>query len=547
MIDPSGHRKRIDLTPLPFRIGRQADSNLVIRDSRASRNHAQITVINGDYVIEDANSRHGTFLNGQRIHREVLHDSDRIEFGFPDSYRLIFSLEAGELVRLMDQVTPVEAPAVPGAGANLAKLRAILEVARTLQSSFSVDEVLKTVVDAALAITGAERGFLLLRTNNDLETRVARNREGTTLDAGDLRVPRSVIRRALEKRPDLLSMNFDPLRENGIRPEQSIAELELRSVVCIPLVRIQTGNSGATSVFSTSNETLGVLYMDSRRGRADLAGGNRELLQTLAIEASTVLENARLIEEERIKEKIEEELNVARTIQQSLLPGSLPSEGWFQACGSSLASHQVGGDYFDVFRVAPGCWSAVVTDVSGKGVSSALLAALLQGAFLGLSADPLLLRDRVRRLNHFLNQRTGGDKYATLVCCLVEDTGRLHYVNAGHCPPLLLRADGSWEYLEATGPPIGLIDPADFAIESKTSLQVQKLVIYTDGVTDAQNEDGEYFGRKRLRDSAMADATASCREVHDSIRNALSAFTGNVPQGDDITLLVVECRALEVK
>ena len=181
-------------------------------------------------------------------------------------------------------------------GGNLAKLRAILDLARTLQSSFSIDDVLATVVDTALTITGAERGFLLLRGPR----RGAGDARGAQparaeLRETDLRVPRDVIRRALEHRRDLLSMNFDPLGAEETRPENSIADLELRSVICVPLVRIRAGQSDATSVLVTGNETVGVLYMDSRLMAADLAGGNRELLQTLAIEASTVLENARLL------------------------------------------------------------------------------------------------------------------------------------------------------------------------------------------------------------------------------------------------------------
>src|SRR5258707_15242103 len=110
-------------------------------------------------------------------------------------------------------------------------------------------------------------------------------------------------------------------------------------------------------MLSAANETLGVLYMDSRLGVADLSAGNRELLQTLALEASTILENARLLEEERGKQKIEEELKLARQIQQSLYPRSLPGKGWFMACGSRVASLQVGGDYFDVLNVNNDCWA----------------------------------------------------------------------------------------------------------------------------------------------------------------------------------------------
>ena len=149
-------------------------------------------------------------------------------------------------------------------------------------------------------------------------------------------------------------MNFDPLRRPTRSGRHSIADLDLRSVICVPLVRIRAGQGDATSVLSAGNETVGVLYMDSRVAAADLAGGNRELLQTLAIEASTVLENARLLEEERAKQQMEEELRLARAIQQSLLPARLPSSGWLRAGGSSVASQQVGGDYYDLARVTPG-------------------------------------------------------------------------------------------------------------------------------------------------------------------------------------------------
>ena len=155
----------------------------------------------GEYVLEDCGSRHGTFLNGKRITREVLRNSDRIELGAQDSYQLIFALDGSELKRLVEQMgvgdTAASAHAV---GGNLGKLRAILDLARTLQSSFSVDDVLASVVDTALTITGAERGFLMLRSGAGLETRVARHKHGHHLRDSDLRVPREVLHRALQHR-----------------------------------------------------------------------------------------------------------------------------------------------------------------------------------------------------------------------------------------------------------------------------------------------------------------------------------------------------------
>ena len=546
VVDPQGHRIRVPLEPLPFRIGRAPDSHLIIRDSRASRNHARIFAEGGEYWIEDCDSRHGTFLNESRVTRAALRNSDRIDFGAQDSYQLIFALDGAELKRLMEQVaTTDKTPAPHGVGGNLAKLRAILDLARTLQSSFSIDDVLTSVVDTALAITGAERGFLLLRSSSGLQTRVARHRHGHKVHEDDLRVPRELIHRALQHRRELLFMNFDPAGAGDTRPQNSVADLELRSVVCVPLVRIRTGQGDATSVLATGSETVGVLYMDSRAAAADLAGGNRELLQTLAIEASTVLENARLLEEERTKQQMEEELRLARTIQQSLLPGSLPSEGWLRASGSSVASREVGGDYFDVMRVNPHCWSVVVADVSGKGVGSALLASLLQGALIAATEHPDALGRRIERLNRFLLDRTGGEKYATVFYALLDRTGRFSYVNAAHCPPLIVRAGGDQVALEATGMPVGLIDAVEFAVAEEQLSSGDKVVIYTDGVTEAQNTEARFFGKKRLREQVAAHATEGCAAIHDAIQEAVAAFTEGAPQSDDITVVVLEFRPEE--
>jgi serine phosphatase RsbU (regulator of sigma subunit) len=540
--DPGGHRTRVPIAPLPFLIGRQPQSNLILRDSRVSRTHARIVFEHGGYVLEDTGSRHGIFVNGQRIERQPLANSDRIDFGAQDSYQLLFMMDGAELRRLMEQVAAPEAtPGAPGLGGGLARLRAVLDLARTLQGSFSLEDVLVQVVDTALAVTGSERGFLLLKSDDGLETRVARHRRGHKLPLDELRVPRTVIHRALQHRRELLFMNFDASAAGGHTAEHTVADLDLRSVVCVPLVRIRAGQGDTTSLLTTGAETVGVLYLDSRLAAADMAGGNRELLQTLAMEASTVLENARLLEEERAKQRMEEELKVARDIQQSLLPRSLPSAGWLRAAGSSVASAQVGGDY-DVIAVNDRCWGAVVADVSGKGVSSALLAALLQGALIPASDHADVLTRRMERLNTFLIDRTGGEKYATVFYCLLDQSGRLDYVNAAHCPPIVVRPSGETAELGATGVPVGLLEGSKYELAGRQLSPGEKVVIYTDGVTEAQDARGAFFGRKRLFDLVRANAGASSSELHDAIQGAVREFTEGAPQSDDITLVVLDYR-----
>ncbi len=537
VIDPSGHRTSVKIETMPFRIGRQAGNQLVVRDSRTSRVHAQILRENAAYVIEDMHSRHGLFVNGKRINRHQLADADRIEFGVPDSFQLIFKPNGAPAANI--PAAPMMAPGLDlGESANdLGKLNAMLDVARAVQSSFGLEDILATVVRAALTITHAERGFLLLRDKSGLQMRCALDRKGHLLHEDDLRVPLSLINRSLERRRELLSMVFDPVTAD---PNGTVAELELRSALCIPLLKLRQSDMSATSVMSAAGDTAGVLYLDSRTRQQDLAEGNRELLQTLALEVSTILENARLLEEERHKQRFEQELDLARTIQQSLLPAELPLTGWFRAAGTSIPSHQVGGDYYDVMHTGPNTWAVVVADVAGKGVSSALLASLLQGAFLTLSDDPAVLASTTQRMNNILYERTEGGKYATVFSALCGRDGILRYINAGHCAPILIVPGESLSYLETTAMPVGLVGDAAFEMETVRLIPGSKLVIYSDGVTEAQNAGGRFFGRRRLRDVILDHARESCQDLHDAIRSALAEFTGNAPQSDDVTLLTIE-------
>ncbi|SRR5579883_232138 len=537
ILNPSGQRSRVVLEPVPFTIGRHADNNLVLRDNRVSRNHARISAANGAYIIEDLNSRHGTWINGERVARHVLRNSDRIDFGVRESYQLTFTLEHGEINRMMEQISASASKSASGASENLAKLRSLVEVARAVQNSLSTQEVLTAVVDAALSVTGCERGFLLLRKDGELDVSVARDREGRGLEADELCVPRSVIKRALHSRRDLLSMHFDPMAEQGVGPEVSVAALDLRSVVCVPLIQVRAASSEETRVAASIDDTIGLLYMDSRISRADLSAGNRELLQTLAIEASTILENARLLEEERVKLRIEDELKIARQIQQGLLPPSLPAAGWFRAAGSSVPSTQVGGDYFDVRQIAPDLWGAVVADVSGKGVSSALLASLLQGSFLMASGD---IESILRRLNDFLLERTRGEKYATIFCAALHASGALKYINAGHPAPFLVSLDGRLRKLHTSAMPVGMIEGAPFQTVEEQLSPGDKVVIFSDGLTEAENSEGIFFDAERLRVALRENAAKDAAGLHAALLDAVDRFADGGVIRDDITALVIE-------
>ena len=512
ILAPTGGKKTVGLEPLPYRIGRQEDNQLVLRDNRASRHHARIVFEAGQYWVEDLNSRNGVTVNGEKVGRAALVDGAVVGFGVEDSYTLVFRARSGE----------GGSGAVPAAG--LRRLRSILEVARTLTGSLSTDHVLASLLEAAMSVTGCERGFVLLREGLGLGLRIGRDAAGMVLGESDLAVPLEVLGGALARRRELLSMTVEGYGH----------------VVCVPLLRVAMAGGEETAVLGSVKEAVGLLYLEAGAGRAEVAGASGELLQSLAVEASMILENARLIVQERVKERMERELDLARTIQRDLLPDQFPSTGWFRACGVSVSSAQVGGDYFDLMELEEGRWAAVLADVSGKGVSSALLAAFLQGVFLAATGEATSAAAVLERVNRFLLRRTNGEKYATLVLVTVDRAGRLVWVNAGHCRPLLWRRTGEVFALQAAGLPVGMLEEATWETYRQQVEPGDVMVLYSDGCSEAQNAAGEMFGVGRVGEALRQYAPQGAQGVVNGLRGAVEAFTGGEAQGDDLTVLVVE-------
>ena len=530
IIHPSGQRSRIGLEPLPFRIGRGPENHLILRDSRASRAHAKIS--RGEaaiFVIEDLESLHGTWLNGTRIHGPTpLREGDSVEFGFADSYRLVFSEGQARIPRLLEHISA--SSGAKGTAGSLARLRALVELARSLETTLARDEVLGAIVDAALAVTNSERGFLLLRSGDELEMKAGRDARGQVLQQSEVDVPATVIDRALRERHDLLSMKL---------PKN---EQESTHAICVPLIHFPRMSAQETVTVPAQAATVGVLYLESPRALGRLSDLDRELLHTLALEASTILDHARLLEEERQNKLLQQELTLARQIQASLLPRTLPSSGWFRAAGSSTASAEMAGDYFDVQPLGSGGWAAVLADVSGKGVPSALLASLLQGAFLLGSGLEMPIDALLSKINAFLTERAQGEKFATLFCATVQRSGALAWANAGHPEPAVLSTAGGIRRLRTTGMPLGLRADASFELERGQLNDGDKIIAVSDGFVEAENEAGDPF------ESRLAGTLVLCRDLgaqatHDRLLEELGRFCGDQSPRDDVSLLVLEYRA----
>ena len=523
VLHPSGERTRIPITTLPFRIGRGPDNHLILRDNRASRSHAAIQSTKDGLAIEDLDSLHGTWVNGQRISGiTALQPGDTVHFGFEDGYRLIFSDEDDRMHRLLDRFSSITGTS-GGAAGQFARLRTVLDVARSLQTTLSADEVLGAVLETALALTQAERAFLLLRSDEDLTIRLARDSRGHAIPVKDLSLPTDVMARALRERHDLLSMTLDTSRHD---------------VICVPLVSLGSINAQETIRISPQSDTIGLIYLECHE-QTIVPELNLELLHTLALEASTVLENANVLEREREQMLLEQELNLARKVQQNLLPRSFPATGWLQAAGSSLPSAEVSGDYFDLHQINGDNWAAVIADVSGKGISSALLASLLQGAFLLGSDLDASLNDVVTKINGFLVDRAQREKYATLFYATVHSSGLMEWVNAGHCAPFVVSKNGSLRQLQTTGMPLGLWRNAHYEVDRMQLSPGDKLIAYSDGITEAENQEKEAF-EPRLTQLVKSSAHLNAQETHDRIISEITEFQRGTKRRDDITALVLE-------
>ncbi len=539
VIEPSGVRREVPLSASPFRIGRQAGNELTLRDSRISRQQAQIIAVNGAWVLEDLGSRHGTFVNGEKVLRHELQPKDKIDFGMADSYRLLY---VGEGATLEELVERVEAPAPQHAGSReLYHLGVLLEVARTMGTGLSLEDVLTAVLDAAIQVTRTERGVLLLANTPgaELQMVVARDAQRGTLRPDQLQVSQSVVKRVVNTRRELIVSDTEEATA-AMSAGESVARLELHTVVVIPIDKLPVIETLDATISTRQGELLGVLYMDSHVPSSAFSELDREVLRTLAREAATVIENARLFAASRAKARLDHEIEIASGIQKTLLPKSLPKLPDVEVAGSTLSCHSVGGDCFDVIELGGGRHGFFVGDVSGKGISAALLATLLQGVFFTTAAMDISLPGVFSRVNQYLCERSGEDRYATVFYGILDKKGRFEYVNAGHVPPLLKRKTGELEGLGSANFPVGMFSEAEYQSARVTLEPGEYLVIYTDGVSEAANPRNELFEEGRLRRILEDFQGNNVEELGDAIREGMRVFTEGAAQSDDITILVVQ-------
>ncbi|MFZ0908444.1 MAG: SpoIIE family protein phosphatase [Candidatus Acidiferrales bacterium] len=539
LIEPGGARREVEIITMPFRIGRQAGNELTLRDSRISRQQARIVAADGEYVLEDMGSRHGTYVNSEKVLRHELRPKDNVDFGMTDSYRFIYVGDAATLEELIDKV---DAPAPTQSGSReLHHLGVLLEVARTLGTGLSLEDVLTTVVDAAIELTRTQRGVLLLADpKGELTTTVARDNQHNSIPHNLVQISSGVLKRVVNSRRELIVS--DTGDDTAMGQQESVARLELHTVVCIPVEKLPLIEALDATVSARQGELLGVLYLDSHVASSAFSELDREVLRTLAREAANVIENARLFSASRDKARLDHEVEIASQIQRQLLPKGFPKKPEFEVDGFTLACHSVGGDCYDFVELTGGRHGFFVGDISVKGISASLLASVLQGVIYTTAALDVSPADLVARVNQFFTERSAEERYATLFYGVLDMTGKIKYVNAGHVPPLIRRKDRSLEALESVNLPAGLFPDTEFTGAVAQMYPGDYMVIYTDGVTEATNVAGELLEDAGLRKLLQEFSGQTVQELSEAIRAGVQNFTGGAPQSDDITLVVIQFR-----
>jgi phosphoserine phosphatase RsbU/P len=516
-----GEERKISLQKLPFTIGRKTENDLVISDPRVSRDHASIVLESDGYYVIDKGSKLGTFVNGDRVERRKLKRNDRLEFGVRgeafalfDPDKPVTSASARDILGQLSVWKPASATS------DLETLTLFLEAARKLNTSTVLEEVLVTLIEATLRLTKAERGYVFLRQDDGtLQLVAGRNAKGESL-ADDNTISRSVLRDALSSANEYLLTDSEDLAKMSAR--ESIVAHNLRTVICIPLRRTQLGAD-------KSPEIRGLLYLDSKLLSGKLSAVSHDILRAIATEAASLVENAFLVQAEEAQRRYQQEMNIAAGIQQRLMRVTIPHVPYARVDARNISSKEIGGDFFDVVCTDKSL-TVVVTDVSGKGISAALLASILQGLLYAQLAQEIPLHDVVAVANRFLCEKVAGEKYATMLIARLHPDGRLDYINCGHVPPVLVFGH-TCEQLQGGNLPVGLLQEASFESGTIQLTPGSRLIAVTDGVTEAENPDDDMFGSDRLQ------ALFPQSQALDDIFHAVTEFCAGKPFNDDCTVL----------
>ncbi|MEX2288030.1 MAG: SpoIIE family protein phosphatase [Planctomycetaceae bacterium] len=547
-------------------IGRHPTCGIVLESAAVSRHHAQILVSHGRYYLEDLRSRNRTLLNGQalegrdklndrdsiqvcdvifRFHEKVPSDDDsplldlrsRPQFGqrsrsdkSPDGLPNLLSGDEAADDSSDDSSVITTINTRSGTELRLGvrpevKLRAVLEIGRVLASVLDLDEVLqKTLGELFQMFSQADEGFVLLRNrdNRKLALKATKTRSGRGEAAA--RISTTIVRQAMESGNAVLSA--DPVKDTRFKSSDSIPELQIKSMMCVPL-----SDKGGNA--------LGVIQLASLDIRRPFSQDDLDVLVSVASQVGMAVENARLHEDLLQQREIERDLEFATQIQLGFLPNKRPNFADYEFADYYESAMRVGGDYFDYIALPDGRVAVALGDVAGKGIPAALMMArLYSSARFHLLTQPDVA-GALCGLNAEFASSGLGFRFITLVAAVLDPkTNEITIANAGHLPPLFRRQNGDIELLAKanSGMPLG-VAPQETFHETKVKLEPgETLTFYTDGITESMNANNKIYGRDRLC-RLLARMPANAEQTVNGIINDVETFCSGRPQRDDVCLV----------
>jgi phosphoserine phosphatase RsbU/P len=523
-------------------LGRQNDSTVCLTGKNVSRHHAQILRRGSGYFIEDMGSSNGTFLNGQRLNAyspQSFTDEDRIQIGAyvfrlstapsvemkspsPDGT----TAEPSLVVRESVNATSVK-PGLLGAD-PAARLHTVLELTKSLARTLDVDQLLEKLLEQLMLLyPQADRAMVILLDGERLVLRARNDRRQP--ESGMAPFSRTIVRKALEEGVALLS--DDVKADTRFIPSDTLTQLNLHSVLCVPLV-------------TSDAHRLGVIQIDRSCKGFGFGVDDLQLLAAVAMQVSVVMENASLHAERLREERLKREIALAREIQEGFLPDDIEStDQSFEILGRVFPALQVAGDFYDFFALPDGRFAFSIGDVSGKGIPAALFMGSCRTLCRHLAKEGLPPAQVLAKLNSALADENPTCMFVTLIYgVLTPATGEVTLISAGHPPPVLRRVDGSVETITLpSGRLLGYPGPRLQFVEKKMSLDPgEALVFFTDGLIEARMRRTPLFGFDRVVELVRSfDTEAPLAEWAEETRRAVEDFVGSSQLSDDLTLLLL--------
>ena len=533
-----GQTRTVPLVADRLTLGRSSNTELCFpEDAGLSRQHLVIERDGDDWTVQDLGSKNGTLVNniplrarlrlkpGDRItagHLAIIFDDSRRAAAPPPDPVVFFDSGEAESPSTATVITSLEGALSsqtivdrPGGTRGGTQIQALIRAGQELAGRGTLADLFPLILELAIEGVGAQRGVVMTLEGDRLVVK-ANKGEGFHISS-------AVRDRVLNENSSMLVR--DTQLDDAFRERMSIVEQKVRTLMAVPL--------------QTKDRTIGLIYVDSPNMFRAFTKDDLSLLTVMANVAAIRIEHARLSEVEETERRMARELQQAAEIQRSFLPASAPQVAGADLAGYNAPCRTVGGDYFDFFKYPNGRVAMVLGDVSGKGMPASLMMMGLQARVQVLAEEPQNLAAVVNRLNKITCQNCPSNRFITFfICVLNPATGELAYCNAGHNPPVLVRADGSVEYLDGGGPVLGILPIANFSEYRALLAPGDVLAIYSDGVTEAMNGKDEEFGDERFAEALKANRQKCAAEIVDAVTQALTAFAAGSPAADDITLVV---------